>query len=143
MSLRGRDRCISQENGAGNALSLAWDIQVEAAKVGFDWPDVGGVFAKLREEVAEIESALAEQQPEKARAELGDLLFSAVNLARFLEADPAAELRRTNEKFLRRFAEVTKRVNRTGRRTGECTLEELDVFWDQVKREEHSAQDGA
>lgn len=114
-------------------LQQAWDIQRDAAAVGFDWPDIQGVFDKLHEEIAEIHEALARGDREHARHEVGDLLFSVVNLARFLSADPGEELRRTNERFTRRFDMVKTEIARTGRAVQDCTLRELDAVWDAIK----------
>ena len=109
-------------------------IQSEASAVGFDWPDVSGVLEKTREEICEIESALKCGDCEHAKRELGDLLFAAVNLARFLEADPSDELRRANERFLRRFEMLKNEIRRQGRVLEKCTLTELDAVWERVKK---------
>ena len=126
---------MSQSSGAGSGiLARAWTTQAHAADLGFDWPDVCGVLAKVREEVDEIEAALSQDQREHAKRELGDLLFSAVNLARFLQADPAEELRRATERFERRFRRVEEEVRQSGRRVKDCTLDQLEDVWQRVKR---------
>jgi len=115
------------------ALREAWEIQRKASAVGFDWSDVKDVIAKVREEVAEIEEALAREDGEHAKREVGDLLFTGVNLARFVDADAVEELRRANERFRSRFAKVEEAIQQSGRSMVECTLEELDAMWERVK----------
>ena len=115
-------------------LSQAKTIQADAALVGFDWPSVEGPIAKVREEIAEIEDALARGNLHAAKRELGDVLFAVVNLSRFVDADPNDELRHANERFLTRFALLEKEVTRSGRTMKQCSLQELDEVWDRVKR---------
>jgi len=102
--------------------------------MGFDWPDIAGVFEKVREELGEIEAALAAGDVPHARRELGDVMFAVVNLGRFLGADPAAELARTNRRFLRRFDLLKRYLREEGRRVEDCTLEELDAVWTRAKK---------
>lgn len=123
-------KAVGEQN---DALEHARAIQIEAAAVGFDWPNITGVLAKVREEIGEIESACISGNDAHARKELGDLLFSAVNLARFLETNPSEELRRTNRRFSERFGRVQEEVRRNGRTMQECTLAELDEVWESVK----------
>ncbi|HIJ65133.1 MAG TPA: hypothetical protein HPP77_04210 [Candidatus Hydrogenedentes bacterium] len=118
-----------------DALSEAQTIQIEASRLGFDWEEAGAVLAKVREEVREIEVALAAGDAEHARKEVGDLLFSAVNLARFLDADAAAELRKTSRRFSERFAKVKETFIGAGRDMRECSLEELDRVWERIKKD--------
>jgi len=118
----------------GDAVKDSWSIQSDASALGFDWPDISGVFDKVREELGEIVSAWNEQDSEQARRELGDLLFATVNLARFLEADPNVELHRANERFNRRFALLKEEVQQQGLVMRDCTLEELDRIWERVKK---------
>ena len=117
-----------------NALHASWKIQSDVSARGFDWPDITGVFAKVREELEEIEAAWNDGDTQHAQRELGDLLFATVNLARFLDTDPNAELARTNDRFLQRFAIMEERLKSIGRQMEHCTLEELDAVWDDVKR---------
>lgn len=131
---RKTDTRADAPKGVGDAVKASWIIQEDAAALGFDWPDITGVFDKVREEVGEIESAWNEPDREHARRELGDLLFATVNLARFLEADPYAELHRTNERFNRRFALLKEEVQQQGLVMRNCTLEELDRVWERVKK---------
>ncbi|MCQ3936444.1 MAG: nucleoside triphosphate pyrophosphohydrolase [Chloroflexi bacterium] len=113
------------------ALSQAQEYQERAARVGFDWPEVEGVLDKIREEIEEIKTA---GNPEQVKAELGDLFFVLVNLARWRDADAESALREANLKFKRRFAHVEKRAKEQGRNLSDMTLEEMDAFWNEAKR---------
>jgi nucleoside triphosphate diphosphatase len=124
------------------ALTRALKLQEKAGKVGFDWNDPHAVLRKIREESDEIEAALggasagqASSAPQAA-AEVGDLLFAAVNLARHLRADPEALLRATNQKFERRFAAIERALAGKGKTPSQATLEEMDALWDEAKRQE-------
>jgi ATP diphosphatase len=112
----------------------SWTIQTQASAVGFDWPDISGVFAKVREELGEIQDAWQTGDREHARRELGDLLFAVVNLARFLEADPLAELQGANERFRLRFGRLKDIVKSQGGVLENYSLAELDAIWEQVKK---------
>ncbi|HEX5057026.1 MAG TPA: nucleoside triphosphate pyrophosphohydrolase [Gammaproteobacteria bacterium] len=118
------------------ALKRAQKLQKRAAHAGFDWPEAAPVLAKLKEEIAELEQAVAKGDADETAAELGDLIFSCVNLARHLHVDAEESLRHANNKFERRFNAVEKKVLETGKKVQDCTLEELDSLWDQVKAEE-------
>jgi nucleoside triphosphate diphosphatase len=120
------------------ALTRALKLQEKASKVGFDWNDPRAVLHKIREEADEIEDALesAAANPTEAAAEVGDLLFAAVNLARHLRADPEALLRQTNQKFERRFAAIESALAAKGRAPRDATLAEMDALWDEAKRAE-------
>ncbi|WP_016854309.1 nucleoside triphosphate pyrophosphohydrolase [Halomonas smyrnensis] len=118
------------------ALSRAAKLSKRAARVGFDWPDPRGVIAKLREELAEVEEALAEDDHDHAREEVGDLLFAAVNLARTLDADPERCLRVTNGKFERRFRQVEAALDDEGVPLAEAGLERMERHWQAAKRQE-------
>ncbi|HKQ19481.1 MAG TPA: nucleoside triphosphate pyrophosphohydrolase [Candidatus Eisenbacteria bacterium] len=123
------------------ALLQAYRIQEKAASVGFDWPDVQGVIAKLREELDEVEREIAAADEERLAEELGDLLFAVVNLARFVKTDPEARLRLANEKFRRRFDRVAGMLRAEGRSPNEAGLPELDRLWEAAKREERACGD--
>ncbi len=119
------------------ALTRALKLQRRAARAGFDWGAARPILAKLREEIAELEEALDESAPTAAQElELGDLLFTVVNLARHLELDPEAALRATNAKFERRFRSIEAAVARQGRAVSETSLAELEVLWEQAKASE-------
>ena len=129
------------------ALTRALKLQTKASKVGFDWNDPRAVLRKIREETDEIEAELDNPLPNPppqagegwvgaAAAEVGDLLFAAVNLARHLRADPEAVLRETNRKFERRFASIEKALAARGKAPQDSTLAEMDALWDAAKRSE-------
>jgi len=122
-----------------DVLQQSWDIQCHAAALGFDWPDVSGVLSKAHEELGEIESALNRGDSKNVIEEVGDLLFAAVNLARFLNADPAEALRKANQRFRRRFALLQEELRTQSRAMAECTLAELDDVWEQVKSMENGS----
>ncbi len=117
------------------ALVRAQKIQRRASRVGFDWDDIQGVVAKLEEELAELKQALDSREPvERVQEELGDLLFSGVNLARFLEADAESLLRHASHKFEDRFRLVEQLAQEQRRALQDCTLEELEAYWQAAKR---------
>lgn len=118
-------------------LTRAAKLQAKAATVGFDWPDAAPVFAKVREELAELEAELGKDDEHADIAgELGDTLFALVNLARHVKVDPDAALRAANAKFTRRFARLEALLAADGRKAEDYTLEDLDRLWDQAKAEE-------
>jgi uncharacterized protein YabN with tetrapyrrole methylase and pyrophosphatase domain len=111
----------------------------KAAGVGFDWPDAAAVWAKLDEEIAELTAELAAgaaADPAAVRAEVGDLLFTAANLARKVGVDPEAALAATNTKFRRRLAAVERELAQRGRRLDESDLAEMDALWREAKAAE-------
>jgi tetrapyrrole methylase family protein/MazG family protein len=115
------------------ALSVADNYQRRAARVGFDWPSVEGVFSKLDEEIGELKAA----ETASARTEeFGDLLFALVNLARWWEIDAESALRETNTKFRRRFAMIEAAAIAQGKALSDMTLAEMDTIWEQSKKGE-------
>jgi MazG family protein len=117
----------------------AYELGVRAAEVGFDWAKADDLLAKLEEEIHELRRELpAHPAPDVRRVEeeVGDLLFAAANLARYLHTDPESCLRRANQKFKRRFRLLEEEVGRRGRRVRECTAAELDRIWEEVKARE-------
>jgi ATP diphosphatase len=117
------------------ALTRALKLQAKASQVGFDWNDPRAVLRKIREEAGEIEEALDGDQA-AAAAEVGDLLFAAVNLARHLRADPEALLRQTNQKFESRFSAIERALAARGKAPQEATLAEMDALWEEAKARE-------
>jgi len=118
------------------ALTRALKLQDKAGKVGFDWNDPMAVLAKIREEADEIEAAVRAGQRKHAAAEVGDLLFAVVNLARHLDAEPEAVLRATNHKFERRFGSIERALAAHGKSPKDSTLAEMDALWDEAKAAE-------
>jgi len=128
--------------GALQPLEKSLALQKKAAKVGFDWPSVSPVWDKISEELRELSEAADGGNPARVEEEVGDLLFSVVNLARFLKVDPSVALHSTTVKFERRFREVEKRLMADGTSPAEAGLARMDQLWNQVKSEE-APQPGA
>jgi MazG family protein len=123
------------------ALTRAVKLQDKAARVGFDWPSLAPVFAKLEEELSELEQAVAgvgaaHADAAKIGEEFGDLLFVVANVARHLKIDPEAALRAANQKFIRRFRRIEELLAAQGRTPQQSSLAEMDRLWDQAKAEE-------
>jgi tetrapyrrole methylase family protein/MazG family protein len=116
------------------ALPRASKLQKKAAAVGFDWPDLQGVFDKIAEELAELRQAAEEESVERRREELGDLLFAVANAARFMEIDPEEALAYTNRKFVERFAYIESRLRMSGRNFDETDLLEMEAWWQEAKQ---------
>lgn len=117
------------------ALTRAAKVQKKAAEVGFDWTEVTPAVDKVREETEELIAAYSAAEPDKERVaeELGDLLFSVVNVARFLKVDPEEALRMTTNKFIRRFSHVEQQALACGRSVEDMSLAEMDKLWDEAK----------
>ncbi len=111
-------------------LIRAEKVQKKAAKVGFDWENVDGAFDKLKEEIEELENANSQENIEE---EFGDLLFSCVNVARFLKVNPEEALKRATDKFINRFEKVENSAKAIGKNLEDMTLAEMDEIWDEVK----------
>jgi tetrapyrrole methylase family protein/MazG family protein len=114
------------------ALAYAYEISRRAVRVGFEWPNLEGVIDKIAEEVAEIKAAAS--QEEKAQ-EIGDLLFTIVNYARWEGVDPESALREANRKFYRRFVKVEEIARRRGRELQSLSFQEWDGLWEEAKKE--------
>lgn len=115
------------------ALTRAAKIQKKASKVGFDWPNIQGVLEKVREELEEVEEAVAADNLPEAQKEFGDLLFAATNLSRYLKKDPESALRGTNRKFEFRFAYIEQQLQKAGLSFDDVDLEQMDQWWDEAK----------
>ena len=115
------------------ALTRAAKLTKRAARVGFDWPSLGEVLDKLDEETQELKAEIAAGDHDKARAELGDLLFVMANLARKLEVEPEDALRLTNTKFVRRFEAIEAALKAQGRSPEQSSLAEMDALWNAAK----------
>ena len=135
---RGRAQSVLDTVHEGRPpLQRAGELQRAAASHGFDWRDAASVLPKLREELAELESALSRPDGhQQAVEELGDLLFTCVNLGRHLRVDADGALRQANAKFEKRFRKVEKRIREQGRSLGDATLAEMDALWESAKQTE-------
>lgn len=120
------------------ALIKAYRIQDKARNVGFDWQKREDVWVKVKEEISEFETEVADMNPEKATAEFGDVLFSLINAARLYHINPENALEKTNQKFIRRFGYVEQHTIRAGRKLQDMSLEEMDALWEEAKKEEKS-----
>lgn len=120
------------------AVMEAFQMTTKVSRVGFDWKDASGAFAKLDEETAELREALARdpESPREIEEEVGDLFFVLVNLARLLQVDPESALKSANRKFRRRFRHVERRLGEAGRKPADSTLAEMDALWDEAKESE-------
>lgn len=111
-------------------LIRAEKVQKKAAKVGFDWDSIDGAYDKLKEEINELNAAKTQKELEE---EFGDLLFSCVNVARFLKVNPEEALKKATDKFVDRFESVEKMATESGKSLEDMTLEEMDKLWDKAK----------
>src|SRR3989442_435177 len=133
---------MKDDEALGSPLSRADRLQRRAARVGFDWPDARGPLAKVKEETAELEREAGDPKGlpdgrgkrETIEAELGDLLFAVVNLARKLGIDPDHALARANDKFRRRFEALERLAHQRGLVMARASLEQLDALWEEVKK---------
>lgn len=116
------------------ALMQAHKITEKAARVGFDWEHTDQVFAKVMEELHEFEEAMVAGDQKEMEAELGDLLFAIVNLGRFLSIDPEDALRKTIQRFTKRFSHVEETLHARGKALPNSTLEEMDELWEEAKK---------
>lgn len=116
------------------ALVKATRIQDKARGVGFDWDNKEQVWEKVQEELTEFKEASESADKAEMEAEYGDLLFSLINYARFVDIDPESALERTNKKFIKRFTYLEAKANELGRSLKDMSLEEMDVFWNEAKK---------
>jgi len=138
-----KDSILDEVSRGLPPLDRAWKLQKKASKVGFDWPGADGVIDKIKEELAETEAAIAGAEPtgnEKPEtgcleAELGDLLFSVVNLCRFFDIEPSVALQRTNIKFTERFKFIEKRMKETGMEMNAQNLNIMEQYWNEAKKQ--------
>lgn len=117
------------------ALVKAQRIQDKVAGVGFDWEEPHQVWEKVQEELAELNAEIEKGDTASIEAEFGDLLFSMINYARFLNINPDTALERTNQKFSKRFAFLEAKANALGKSLQDMTLAEMDVFWEEAKKQ--------
>ena len=117
------------------ALLKAYRIQEKARAVGFDWDEPEQVFEKVKEEINELnEEVKKENNLTKIEDEFGDVLFALINYGRFIKVNPEDALERTNKKFIKRFNYMEQKIKEQGKQLGDCTLAEMDVFWNEAKK---------
>jgi tetrapyrrole methylase family protein/MazG family protein len=127
-----KDSILDEVSSGFPPTERSYKLQKKAAKAGFDWPDMNGVIEKIKEETEEIKTAINDE-PEKLEEECGDLLFSVINLCRFLKVEPSVALRRTNSNFVERFKYVEKRMKETGQEMKKENLDIMDKYWNEAK----------
>ena len=132
----GNETVLSGVPDALPSVIKAYRIQDKARNVGFDWKEKNDVWAKVREELDELETELKREDKEKSTQELGDFLFSVINAARLYHLNPDNALEQTNQKFIRRFNYVEQHSIKEGKPLTEMTLEEMDELWNRAKNEE-------
>ncbi len=110
-----------------------YQMTAKASRVGFDWPTLGGLRDKFLEEFGELDEALSDDDSERIREEVGDLVFVALNIARYLEVDPETALKGANEKFMQRFQAMERTLRQRGRLLKEVSLEEMENVWQEQK----------
>ena len=130
----GRDSVLEGVPPNLPSLQKAHRLQEKAAKVGFDWEKKEDVWKKVIEEIEEMHKSEKEETHEELESEVGDVFFTMVNYARFLNVNPENALRKTNLKFIRRFKYVEKKVKETGKKINESNLTEMDKFWEETKK---------
>ena len=116
------------------ALVKAYRIQDKVSGVGFDWDQMEAVLEKVKEELDELRSEIHAGDSKKMEAELGDVIFSLVNYARFLKVNPENALERTNKKFIKRFNYIEEKANKSQRKVSELSIEEMEVLWQEAKK---------
>lgn len=139
IKLKEKDGNKSVLSGVPDALpSLikAYRIQDKARNVGFDWEDNGDVWAKVREELGELEAELCKGDKKNSTAELGDFIFSVINAARLYHLNPDTALEHTNQKFISRFNYIENHSIKAGKPLTEMSLEEMDALWNEAKKQE-------
>lgn len=131
----GKTSVLSGVPSALPAVVKATRIQEKAKQVGFEWENKEDVFKKINEEMNELQEAIAANDAAHIEEELGDVLFSLINYARFTQTDAETALEKTNKKFIRRFSEIEKRAAQKGKMLSDMTLAEMDELWNEVKKE--------
>jgi len=137
-----KDSLLDEVSSGLPPMDRAFKLQKKAAKAGFDWPDMDGVIGKIKEELEEVREVIDENEKgdchllgsHRLEGELGDLLFSVINLCRFLKVEPSVALRRTNSKFVERFRHVEEKMNETGQEMTKENLQIMDKFWNEAKK---------
>jgi len=130
-----RDSHIEGVPATAPSLQAAFEIGKKAAAFGFDWPDASGALEKVREELGELNQAIADGDAARQAEEMGDCLFALACAARLLKIHPETALRRANAKFIDRFTALEARLRETGKPLGEATLDEMEAVWKAIKKE--------
>ncbi|MBI5599394.1 MAG: nucleoside triphosphate pyrophosphohydrolase [Deltaproteobacteria bacterium] len=133
---KGKKGWLTEAGAAYPALLSAHRISKRAAKAGFDWKDVKEVLGKVDEELAEFKEALSSKDGKRTEEELGDLLFTLVNLSRFVEVNPEEALRKTIGKFISRFHHIEKTIEKRGEELSGTSVEEMERLWQEAKARE-------
>jgi len=136
--LDGKSLMAGVPRGLPAALE-GYQLTRRAARIGFDWEDVKGIFEKIQEEGAEVCHALGTMEPLRIEGEIGDLLFAVVNLARFVHVDPEIALKKANAKFVKRFQAMERLAESSGRKLADVPRAEMESLWEAVKRKEKGA----
>lgn len=137
----GNKSVLSGVPAALPSLIKAYRIQDKARNVGFDWEDKQGAWEKVHEELSELEQELSARDKQRSTEELGDFLFSIINVARFYKLNPDNALEHTNQKFIRRFNYIEQHSIKMGKPLTEMTLEEMDALWNEAKVLERECPD--
>jgi MazG family protein len=131
---------LDQADKSVSNLNYAVELQKQAAKTGFDWPNISGVIEKINEELIEVTAEInTPNNQERLLEEFGDLLFVCSNLARHLNVDPEVAIKQANQKFYHRFSQLEQLAHANNQEISQCSLEQLDQLWEQVKHLEKSA----
>lgn len=129
----GKDSILEGVPKSLPALVKASRIQDKAASAGFDWDNSEQVFEKVKEEIRELHDEVLQSDQTRMEAEFGDVIFSLINYARFINVDPESALERTNKKFIKRFQFLEKEIKKEGKDLHDLSLEQMDVYWDRSK----------
>lgn len=119
------------------AVVKATRLQEKAKQVGFEWENKDQVWDKVKEEMDELQSAIQKKDQGEIENELGDVIFSLINYARFLQVDAESALEKTNKKFIRRFTEMEEKASAEGKNLSDMSLEEMDAIWNSIKKQTH------
>ena len=133
----GKTSVLSGVPAALPAVVKATRLQEKARQVGFEWDTKDQVWDKVKEEMEELQVAVRKENQQEAENELGDVMFSVVNYARFLRLDAESALEKTNKKFIRRFTEMEQQARAAGKDLADMSLEEMDAIWNSIKKQTH------
>ena len=131
-----RDSVLDGMTKSNPALLTAFQVGVRVSSFGFDWSHPMDVLQKVKEEVAELENAIQEKQKDEIFNEIGDILFSLANLSRHVDVNPEIALREANQKFMRRFRFIEKKIKQENKELGQVSLEEMEKIWEEAKKQE-------